>query len=217
MDRDVFLSRVGRASLTSLLPDPPPTSSKPPDLPPADLLTLFRARAQAVNAVVHGPMSRHGAPRSVAGIAAGHHARSFLAWDHLPAPGVAAALQSSGIDRLDHDVPEDGRLQHQLGYSGVEVGVTGADAGLAESGSVVLVHGEGRPRMASLAPEVHIVLLDLDVLERSLTQWAQKNPDLAGGTTNLVLVTGPSRTGDIEQQLNLGVHGPRHLHIVMIK
>jgi L-lactate dehydrogenase complex protein LldG len=162
-------------------------------------------------------MSGHGVPRSVAGIAAGHGSRSFLAWDSLPVPGVAAALQSAGIDRVDHDVPVEGRLEHQLGYDGVDVGVTGAHAALAESGSIVLVHGEGRPRLASLVPEVHIVLLELDVLERNLAHWAQKNPTLAGDTTNLVLVTGPSRTGDIEQQLNLGVHGPRHLHIVMIR
>jgi L-lactate dehydrogenase complex protein LldG len=217
VDREAFLGMVGRASLTSVLPDAPTTPSSLPDLPAADLLTLFRARSQAVSAVVHGPMSGHGAPRSVAGIAGGHGARSFLAWDRLPVPGVAAALQSAGIDRVDHDVPVDGRLEHQLGYSQVDVGVTGAHAALAESGSIVLVHGEGRPRLASLVPEVHIVLLELAVLERTLAHWAGKNPTLAGDTTNLVVVTGPSRTGDIEQQLNLGVHGPRHLHIVMIK
>jgi L-lactate dehydrogenase complex protein LldG len=217
VDREAFLGMVGRASLTSVLPAVPPSSSTLAELPPADLLTLFRARSQAVNAVVHGPMSGHGVPRSVAGIAAGHGSRSFLAWDSLPVPGVAAALQSAGIDRVDHDVPVEDRLEHQVGYHQVDVGVTGAHAALAESGSIVLVHGEGRPRLASLIPEVHIVLLDLDVLERNLAHWAQKNPTLAGDTTNLVLITGPSRTGDIEQQLNLGVHGPRHLHIVMIR
>ena len=104
MDRDAFLARVGRASLTSELPDVRPTRSTLPDLPPADLLTLFRARSQAVNAVVHGPMSGHGVPRSVAGIAAGHGSTSFLAWDSLPVPGVAAALQSAGIARASVSV-----------------------------------------------------------------------------------------------------------------
>lgn len=217
MDRESFLSRVGRASLTSVLPESPPTAPVLPEMPPADLLTLFRVRAQSVHAVVHGPLSRHGVPRSVVGIATGHGVSSFLAWDELPAPGVTAALQSSGMNRVDHDVPREDRQGHQAGYEGVDLGVTGADAALAESGSVVLVHGEGKPRMASLVPEVHVVLVQTDLLERNLAHWAGQNPDLAGETTNLVLVTGPSRTGDIEQQLNLGVHGPRHLHIVMIK
>ena len=217
MDREAFLSRVGRASLTSVLPEPPLTSSTLPEMPPADLVVLFRTRAQSVHAVVHGPMSRHGVPRSVVGIATGHGVRSFLAWDQLPAPGVTAALQSAGMQRVDHDLPKEDRRRHQAEFEGVDLGVTGARAALAESGSVVLIHGEGKPRMASLIPEVHVVLLETDLLERNLAHWAGQNPTLAGETTNLVLVTGPSRTGDIEQQLNLGVHGPRHLHIVMIK
>ena len=66
MDREAFLSRVGRASLTSHLPDAPRVPSSLPELPPTGLLALFRARAQSVNAVVHGPMSRHGAPQGTA-------------------------------------------------------------------------------------------------------------------------------------------------------
>ncbi len=217
MDRETFLSRVGRASLTSALPESPPVAPSLPEMPPVDLTNLFRTRAQSVHAVVHGPMSRHGVPRSVVGIAAGHGVTSFLAWDQLPASGVTAALQSAGMKRLDHDVPADDRLGPQTGYEAVGLGLTGADAALAESGSVVLVHGEGKPRMASLIPEVHVVLLESDLMHRSLAHWAGQNPDSAGETTNLVVVTGPSRTADIEQQLNLGVHGPRHLHIVMIK
>jgi L-lactate dehydrogenase complex protein LldG len=153
----------------------------------------------------------------VTGIATGHNASSFMAWDDLPAPGVPSALQAVGMKRIDHVVPLGSRIEHNLGYLDLGVGITGAEVALAESGSVVLVHGDGRPRMASLVPDVHIVLLEIDRLERTLALWAQKNPTLVTETTNLVVVTGPSRTGDIEQQLNLGVHGPRHVHIVMIK
>ena len=217
MDRDVFLTRVGRASMTTRLPDPPPVSSALPELPETDLLALFRARAQSVNAVVHGPVTRHGAPRAVVAIATGHDAGSFMAWDELPASGVASSLLAAGLERVDHLVPEEGRAEHNLTYLNVDVGVTGAQAALAESGTLVLVHGEGKPRMASLIPEVHIALLDLSLLDRTLAHWAHKDPELVARTTNLVFVTGPSRTGDIEQQLNLGVHGPRHVHIVMIR
>ncbi len=217
MERDVFLSRVGQASLTAMVPEPPTVSPELPEMEPVDLLTTMRANAQAVNAVVHAPVSRHGAPRAVAAIAAGHNASSFMAWDDLPASGVAAALSAVGMERMDHEVPADARSDHIMSYRDVDVGVTGALAGLAESGSLVLSHGPGRPRMASLIPEVHIALLDVDRIARTLAHWVRDYPGSAAETTNLVFVTGPSRTGDIEMELNLGVHGPRTVHIVMVK
>lgn len=217
MERDTFLTRVGQALLTTTLPDPPPVPRDLPELGDVDLVDLFRARVQAVNGVIHGPVTRHGAPRAVAGIATGHDAKSFMAWDDLPASGVASALQTAGLERVDHHVPREERLEHNITYVDLDVGVTGADAALAESGTLVLAHGEGRPRMASLVPEIHIALLEVSLIERTLAHWAHENPRLAGETTNLVFVTGLSRTADIEQQLNLGVHGPRHLHVVMIK
>ena len=217
MDRDQFIGRVASAAMNASLPDPPAVPERLPDLPNQDLVALFHDRAQDVEAVVHGPMSRHGVPKTVTGIASGHQSRTFMAWDDLPAAGVATALVAANVARMTHEVPADGRLEHQKGYARIDLGVTGAIAGLAESGSVVLSHGVDRPRMASLVPEVHVALLDTGLIERTLVHWAHKRPGAAADTTNLVVVTGPSRTGDIELQLNLGVHGPRHVHIVLIK
>lgn len=217
MDRDIFLGRVGRAAMSSRLPAPAPIDPELPTLPTEDLVSLFRERAQKVDAVVHGPTNAHAVPKTVTGIAAGHHAHSFVAWDDLPAAGVVSALSSAGLDRLAHDVPTDERVQHQLGYMELDLGITGADAGLAESGSVIMLHGAGRPKMASLVPAIHIALLELTRMHRTLAHWAQQHPDAVRETANLVVVTGPSRTGDIEQQLNLGVHGPKHMHVVLIR
>ena len=217
MDRDVFLARVGRSAMTAVLPEVLGIPDRLPDLEDEDLQTLFRERAQDVDAVVHGPVGRHGVPRAVAGIAAGHQCRSFMAWDDLPASGVASALTAAGLTRVEGEVPVETRMEHQLGYRDLDLGVTGATAGLAESGSVVLEHRPGRPRMASLVPEVHVALLDLTLMERTLVHWAHKFPESVANTANLVVITGPSRTGDIEQQLTLGVHGPKHVHIVLIK
>ncbi len=217
MDRDVFLARVGRSAMTAVLPEVLGIPDRLPDLEDEDLQTLFRERAQDVDAVVHGPVGRHGVPRAVAGIAAGHQCRSFMAWEDLPASGVASALTAAGLTRVEGEVPVETRMEHQLGYRDLDLGVTGATAGLAESGSVVLEHRPGRPRMASLVPEVHVALLDLTLMERTLVHWAHKFPESVANTANLVVITGPSRTGDIEQQLTLGVHGPKHVHIVLIK
>ena len=203
--------------MTASLPEPPVVAESLPELEPEDLTALFRERLQLVDGVVHGPVSRHGAPVVVAGIAAGHGCESFMAWDDLPSPGVASELTSEGLTRISHDVPGAGRSEHQMQYMPLALGVTGALAGLADSGSLILSHGEGRPRMASLIPEVHVALLEVTELDRTLSHWAHRRPALVADTANLVIVTGPSRTGDIEQQLNLGVHGPRHLHVVLVR
>ena len=217
MRREQFLSAVATASMRTSLPSPSNVSELPA-YQVGDLVGRFRVNAQAVNTVVHGPVSRHGVPRSVSAIAAGHGAKSFVAWDVLPAAGVTASLVAEGMKRLDHRVPSDGdRKARNAGFQDLDVGITGAEAGLAESGSLILSHGEGRPRMASLIPEIHIAILDVNSIASTLAHWAAANPEMVNNTTNLVMVTGPSRTGDIEQQLNLGVHGPRHVHVVLTR
>jgi L-lactate dehydrogenase complex protein LldG len=106
-------------------------------------------------------------------------------------------------------------MQDHARVGEVRVGVTSADFGIAASGSVVLCHGPGRPRAASLLVESHIVLLRADRIVASLgdamerVSWAH--------TSNISVITGPSRTGDIESVLTLGVHGPRHVHIFVIE
>lgn len=217
MRRDQFLSRVAASVIAVDLPDPPRVAAELPDFEPTDLVGLFRERAQDNSSVVHGPFSRHGAPKSIVGIAAGHGCDTFMAWDELPVAGVATALASASLERIDHHVDDDRRREHMESYFSLSLGITSSVAALAESGSVVLSHGPGRPRMASLIPEVHVALVEVTSIERSLAHWAARHGGLARETANLVVVTGPSRTGDIEQNLTLGVHGPRHVHVVLLK
>lgn len=98
---------------------------------------------------------------------------------------------------------------------GAEVGITGAEFGLAETGTLVVRSGGGR-RTASLLPPVHVAVLpedrllpDLDALFGQLS-----GPLLPSAVT---LITGPSRTADIEQTLTPGVHGPGKVYIVLVE
>ncbi len=96
----------------------------------------------------------------------------------------------------------------------VRAGVTGALVGIAESGSLVLVSGEGQTLTASLLPEIHIAVLKVSAIVAGLEE-ALRRPELRTAAAG-VIVTGPSRTADIEMTLTIGVHGPGELHVFLI-
>jgi L-lactate dehydrogenase complex protein LldG len=86
--------------------------------------------------------------------------------------------------------------------------------GLADTGSVVLLASPEEPRARHLRPERHVSLLPESRIVPGLAElFAALGADLPSA---LVIVTGPSRSGDIEQRLVVGVHGPREVHVVML-
>ena len=96
----------------------------------------------------------------------------------------------------------------------VRAGVTGALAGIAESGSLVLVSGRGGTLTASLLPEIHIAVLKVSAIVPSLEE-AMKRSEIRTAAAG-VIVSGPSRTADIEMTLTIGVHGPGELHVFLV-
>jgi L-lactate utilization protein LutC len=94
-----------------------------------------------------------------------------------------------------------------------DAGITSAEALLAETGSLVVSSGPGRSRMVSLLPPVHVAVASAGLLTTDLFTW------LAGRSgpwpANTVLISGPSKTADIEQTLSVGVHGPKRLVVVV--
>jgi L-lactate dehydrogenase complex protein LldG len=89
-----------------------------------------------------------------------------------------------------------------------ELGVTEADFALPETGTIGLLSSAERPRGVSLLPRIHLALVDPTAFRADLHQVFEE----ARGAPYLVLVTGPSRTADIELTVTLGVHGPQQLH-----
>lgn len=92
-------------------------------------------------------------------------------------------------------------------------GVSRALCGLADTGSVVLAASPDEPRARSLLPDVHVSLLrEADVLPDLAALFRQLGGELP---SSLAIVTGPSRSADIEQRLAVGVHGPGEVHVVL--
>ena len=95
-----------------------------------------------------------------------------------------------------------------------DAGVSTALYGLADTGSVVLASSPEEPRARSLLPDVHVTLLSEDRILPGLDElFAVLGDDLPSA---LAIVTGPSRSADIEQRLAVGVHGPREVHVVLL-
>ena len=96
------------------------------------------------------------------------------------------------------------------------VGVSEALCGAAESGTVALVQRRGSPRRTSLLPPRHVVLLDVARIHASYQQLIDEVGALDPVPTGVQLVTGPSRSGDIESAMVHGMHGPREVLVVLV-
>lgn len=136
--------------------------------------------------------------------------KAVLTWDfeHIPLAGLREALQAANCEIA---APRD---------ASVRVGITGVDAGLAATGSLLLMSGVGKARQVSLLPAVHVAILTTQQILPDLETWAaaQREKGLANfrQSSNVVLVTGPSRTADIAMELIVGMHGPGEVHVVIL-
>ena len=122
------------------------------------------------------------------------------AWEgtHLM-DGLLEHLDGGGIQIQLHPDPE------------ITAGLTGADGAIAETGTLVLTDAPGRPIIASLLPEIHVALLPASKVYEAMPEALQL-PDIRQSTLG-ALISGPSRTADIEMTLTIGVHGPREVHV----
>lgn len=129
---------------------------------------------------------------------------SVLSWEKNQLPhGFIDSLRSKGIK-----VSEEFNDQ-------VKAGISGAQAAIAETGTLVLPSGKGRAQFVSLTPEVHIAVLRASDIFQNITQVLHL-PEVRQASAT-ALISGPSRTADIEMTLTLGVHGPRKVHVFCLE
>jgi L-lactate dehydrogenase complex protein LldG len=99
----------------------------------------------------------------------------------------------------------------------VDVGVTSADYLLADTGTLVMLASRSEARLISLLPPMHVALAPVDRMLANLDELLSTLPQPAEQTSSMVLITGPSRTADIEQILVRGVHGPGEIHAILVE
>ena len=146
---------------------------------------------------------------------------------YLKSQNLPAQIEMSPDPTLDH-VPWRNAPMLEIARgrpSGAEgVGVTSAFAAVAETGTLMLASGAASPATMNFLPDTHVVVLPAARVVGPLEDaWAKLRGSVDGRlqaatmprTVNLI--TGPSRTGDIEQKIEMGAHGPRRLHLIVVE
>jgi L-lactate utilization protein LutC len=129
--------------------------------------------------------------------------------DSLP---LAAGLRAAGVEVVRTDELPPGDPREPL--FGADIGISEPDYLIAETGSLVVSARPDEPRSLTLLPPVHLAVADATHLVADLFDLFTKYP--AGLPSCLTLITGPSKTGDIELRLVTGVHGPGEVHVVLV-
>jgi L-lactate dehydrogenase complex protein LldG len=213
--RDSVLSRL-RATAIPEKPSLPDvagwyaTHQRDEDLP--QRVARLRAALEASHAQVHDT-SPTGWHALLAGLVMDKGLRKLLVGAGTP---HGAALQA-------HGVPGTQIVQYQDSidawrdalFDDMDAALTTARSAIAETGSLVLWPSASEPRLMSLVPPVHFVLLDVETIHSDFYSAMTAEGWANGLPTNALLISGPSKTADIQQTLAYGAHGPRELVVLL--
>ena len=169
-------------------------------------LELFVAMAEAVDCTVARVATAAAVPDEIA---------RYLAAENLPAELVVAP--DPGLDAIPWAARPLLRIRRGRAEPGDAVSVTPCLAAIAETGTLMLVSGATTPTTLNFLPDTHIVVVETgQVVAAYEDGWDLLRARGEGLPRTVNFITGPSRTADIEQRVELGAHGPRRLHIVIV-
>jgi len=179
------------------------------DLGGRERVELFVAMAEEVQATVTRVSSPAAVPEAIA---------RYLAAENLPAEMVMAP--DASLDVIPWDSWPLLRIRRGRAEADDRVSCTPCHAAIAETGTLMLISGAQAPTTLNFLPETHIVLVRGDQVVATYEDgWDRLRAVQAteGLPRTVNFITGPSRTADVEQHIELGAHGPRRLHIVLVE
>jgi L-lactate dehydrogenase complex protein LldG len=168
---------------------------------PADLAARFLTRARDMSSTVSRVSSLADAPAAVARYLGDAPAKRAVCWPELG----ALAWRDAGI-----------AIEVRPTTGDDDVGITGCFCAIAETGTLVFVTGPDAPSATFLLPDTHVALVRADQVVSGMEEAFSRVRALGAMPRAVNLVSGPSRTGDIEQTIVLGAHGPRRVHVVLV-
>jgi len=178
---------------------------------PADLVARFLQRATDMSSTVERIASRSEIPAAVA---------RYLDALELP-PSLAAQKSHAGVcwpEFADLDWSGAGlKIEARPTIGHDRLGITGSFCAIAETGTLVFTTGAATPTATTLLPDTHIAVLNADRIVSGMEEAFALVRSAYGGLPRAInMISGPSRTGDIEQTIVLGAHGPFRVHILLL-
>jgi L-lactate utilization protein LutC len=208
--REHILHRVRTALGRSAGQDATPAPAVRLRIPEVDLearIACMRMRIETLAGETHRVATKEAACRLVAQIVAG---RSVVA-SNAPYLAECGILALPGVRTGIRDVEEMRTVAAES-----EVGITSADYALADTGTLAMISSASEARLVSLLPLLHVAVVPVERILTGLDELFTLLPRPADQSSSLVLITGPSRTADIEQILVRGVHGPGQITVIIV-
>lgn len=149
-------------------------------------------------------------------------AQAALCWQHplLDRLGLATLLAERNVTQINHNQARELDVSaRRLQQLGCEIGITSVDLAIAETGTLFVCSRPGQERVASLVPPMHVAIVERSQIVPDLLDAFRilHERGLENLPSNITLITGPSKTGDIELQLTTGVHGPGKWRVIIIR
>jgi L-lactate utilization protein LutC len=225
--RDKILSKLRAARQP--FPDAPPRPqayqpvAKLDDTSPVALVERFVTEIGLLKGEAFIVEGDNAACEKVRELLISHHTTRLLAWDfrHIPIKNLENPIRELGIEIIHPDIHDEFRRETLVMAETAQVGLTGVDFAIAATGTLIVSTGEGKPRIPTVLPPSHIAVVTLEQIIPRLENWIayQRANDLPSiyNNSNICFISGPSRTGDIEKQLVLGMHGPGQVQVVIKK
>lgn len=216
--REAFLGNLRDRLANAVEPDShnphpiPPKHESTPDVvyvPLADdLLDDFIAHAELIRATVHKSQEPEMSRQKFEDLVKDFGSKTVVFSDHPELQEFKDVAAQMGLEVLANDPSESLRA---------DLGVTVADAAIAGTGSIVQSSQAAGSRSVSILCEIHLALVHRDVIVATPAEILRPLKSPEHMVPNMVLITGPSRTGDIEQILTVGAHGPLELHLLILE
>ena len=185
-----------------------------------DLITQFEKELRAIGGHFYSAADADAACEYVLRLAPA--GTKTVGWDCqiIREIGLADSFKQAGVEFVS-DAKEKAAGDFLQRAIEADVGVTAVDYALADTATLVVLTGRGRARVASLLPPIHVALVRPAQIISGLSDLfpllrAEKDFSNQSMSSAVTFITGPSRTADIELTLVVGVHGPQHLHVILL-